>query len=69
MQREFQEGEKARAACETCRVVSDMTFRRRDVVFSDGSGVVPDLLAGVCDTCDEVICIPASSTEDVRRAH
>lgn len=69
MRRAFQEGERARVICETCKVVADVTFKRRDVPFDDGAGVVPDLLVGVCDTCDETVAIPSSSAEDVRRAH
>jgi hypothetical protein len=56
----FHEGHVERAVCDVDGVVT-VTFRYRDVSFSDGSGVVRDLLVGVCDTCDEVILSPPQS--------
>ncbi len=64
----FRAGEKSKGVCEQCTGIVDATFHYRDVPFSDGSGVVKDILALVCDTCDEVIAIPAQSTPAIKAA-
>ena len=43
-----------------------MTFCVRDVPFSDGSGIVEQILVGVCDQCKRVIAIPAQSTPKIK---
>jgi hypothetical protein len=43
-----------------------MTFEYRDVPFSDNTGVVKNILAGVCDHCKEVISIPPQSTPAIK---
>lgn len=60
-------GEKGRAICETDGRVS-MTFRYRNVPFSDGSGDAKDILVGVCDSCGKVVSIPPQSTPAIRAA-
>jgi hypothetical protein len=64
----WKEGEKGRAVCERCATVVVTTFKVRDVPFSDGSGVVKDILACVCDNCSEVVGIPAQSTPAIAAA-
>jgi hypothetical protein len=64
----FRAGEKSKGICEHCHGVVDATFHYRDVPFSDGNGVVKDILALVCDTCDEVIATPAQSTPAIKAA-
>ncbi|GAC26076.1 hypothetical protein GMES_3801 [Paraglaciecola mesophila KMM 241] len=39
----------------------------RDVPFSDGSGTVKNALAGVCDSCNEVVLIPHQSTPAIKK--
>ena len=61
-------GDKGRAICEACAKVVATTFAYRDVAFDDGSGVVRDILAAVCDACDAVVAVPAQSTPAIQRA-
>ena len=64
----FRAGEKSKGICDHCRGLADATFHYRDVPFSDGNGTVKDILALVCDTCDEIIATPAQSTPAIRAA-
>jgi len=59
--------DKSTAACQTCKKVSEMTYRLRDVPLSDGSDVVKDVLVGVCDICDEVCVMPHQSVPKVSK--
>jgi hypothetical protein len=61
----FRENEKSKALCPQCGAVS-VTYRLRTVPFSDGSGVVKDILAGVCDECNQVAVIPQQSALRIR---
>lgn len=63
----YVEGEKGRAVCARDGL-SGMTFRRRDVPFSDGDGQAKDILVGVCDACGEVIAVPPQSTPAIKAA-
>ncbi|MDQ7994649.1 MAG: hypothetical protein AAGC76_02225 [Luteibacter sp.] len=38
-----------------------VTYRYRDVPFSDGSGMARNVLAGICDVCSEVLLVPPQS--------
>ena len=60
-------GEKGKAICESDGRVST-TFRYRDVLFSDGSGVARKILVGVCDRCGKVVAIPPQSTPSIKAA-
>lgn len=59
------EGDKGQVVCEDCGLVT-ITYRLRDVPFSDKSGVVKNIIAGVCDKCGEVANIPRQSTPKIR---
>lgn len=59
--------DQSRAACETCRKIVDVTYRLRDLPLSDGSDIVKDVLAGVCDTCDNVCVLPHQSVPKVAK--
>jgi hypothetical protein len=61
------EGSKEQAICSRDGL-SGITYRRRDVPFSDGRGVAKDILVGVCDVCGEVVAIPPQSTPAIRAA-
>ena len=63
----FSEAHVERAVCDIDGVVT-ATFRYRDVPFSDGSGVVRNLLVGVCDVCDEVILSPPQAVPVIAAA-
>jgi hypothetical protein len=64
----YEEGEKSKAICYSCKQIVSTTFARRDVPFSDGNGEVKDILVSVCDLCDQVVAIPAQSTPAIREA-
>ncbi len=60
-------GDTKRAACNNCKSFEDVTFKIRDVPFSDGSGIVKDILVGVCNRCDSVAVLPHQSTPAVKK--
>jgi hypothetical protein len=63
----YKVGDKQKAVCESCQSLTDVTFMLRDVPFSDGSGTVKNVLAGVCDSCNEVVLIPHQSTPAIKK--
>lgn len=64
----FNEGEKSKAICSHCNGWVTTTFKYRDVHFSDGSGLVKDILVSVCDTCDQVVATPPQSTPYIKQS-
>ena len=67
MTKMYSPGDKSRAICEHCAKVVGTTFAYRDMPFDDGSGIVKDILAAVCDLCDAVVAVPAQSVPAIRR--
>lgn len=63
----FKVGDTQKAVCSNCHSLRTATFKLRDVPFSDGSGVVKNVLVGVCDSCDEVCLLPHQSTPMVHK--
>ena len=61
-------GDTKKSICESCESRVKVVYELRDVPFSDGSGVVSDVLVGVCDVCDEVCSLPAQSIPMVKAA-
>lgn len=59
------EGDKRQVVCPSCGL-SNATYLLRDIDFSDGSGTVKNVLAGVCDVCSEIVSIPKQSTATVQ---
>lgn len=62
------EGDKSKAVCQFCGLVA-ITYNLRDVPFSDNNGIVRNILAGVCDKCDNVASIPRQSTPKIKAAY
>ncbi len=60
-------GDTQRAVCQQCGAFKPITFQLRDVPFSDGSGIVKNVLVGVCDECDSVAVLPHQSTPAVKQ--
>jgi hypothetical protein len=60
-------GDVKKAACNNCKSFQNVTFRLRDVPFSNASGIVKNVLVGVCDSCDSVVVLPHQSTPLVKR--
>jgi hypothetical protein len=63
----FKIGDTQKAACETCKAFENATFKLRNVPLSDGSGIIKDVLVGVCDKCNSVSILPNQSTALVKR--
>lgn len=59
------EGDKKQVICSNCGLAS-ATYELRDIDFSDQSGTVKNVLASVCESCDQVVSIPKQSTAKVR---
>ncbi len=64
----FHMGQKSKAICECCEKIVTTTFKYRDVKIKDKDIVVPHLLVGVCDTCDETVSIPSTATPQIKEA-
>ncbi|ARU55871.1 hypothetical protein OLMES_1797 [Oleiphilus messinensis] len=62
----LKEGDTKKVACERCGCFQNATFKLRDVPVSDGSGLVKNILVGVCDACDTVAVIPHQSTPAIK---
>lgn len=60
-------GDTQKAVCEHCKSFESITFKLRDVPFSDKSGIVKNVLVGVCDKCDSVAVLPHQSTPAVKK--
>jgi RNase P subunit RPR2 len=60
-------GDKEQAICNTCQALVGVTYQLRDVPFNDQSGVVKDILVGVCENCDTVAVLPHQSTPKVKQ--
>ena len=60
-------GDTKKAACNTCESFQDVTFQLRDTPFNDGSGIVKNVLVGVCDACDSVAVLPHQSTPAIKK--
>lgn len=54
------EEDKGKAVCSNCGL-SNITYRLRDVDFSDKRGTVKNILVGVCDNCGQIVSIPKQS--------
>ncbi len=63
----FKVGDSQQAICEACGTLENATFALRDVPFSDGEGLVKNVLVGVCDRCDGVVVLPHQSSPVVKR--
>lgn len=60
-------GDTKRAVCNECKSFETVTFKLRDVPFSDSSGIVKNVLVGVCNKCDSVAVLPYQSTPVVKK--
>ena len=61
-------GDQEKAACDKCSAFVTVSYKLRDVPFSDGCGIVKQVLVGVCEQCDAVCVLPHQSTPVVKRA-
>jgi len=63
----FKVGDTKKVACNTCESFQDITFQLRDTPFSDSSGIVKNVLVGVCNACNSVAVLPHQSTPAVKK--
>ena len=61
------EGDTRNVLCHHCGK-STATYLLRDVDFSDHGGTVKNILAAVCDRCQQVVAIPAQCTPRIKSA-
>lgn len=59
-------GDTTKVACNRCQSFQNTTFKLRDTPFSDGSGIVKNVLVGICNSCDSVVVLPHQSTPAVK---
>lgn len=59
------EGDSRQVICPDCGLC-EATYTLRDVDFSDKSGTVKNILAAVCNQCDQVVAIPSQSTAKIK---
>ena len=62
-------GDTQKAVCSECKSIKNAIFDLRDVPFSDGSGIVKNILVGVCESCDQVILTPHQSTPAIKKEY
>lgn len=60
-------GDTKKVACEHCESFQEVTFKLRDAPFSDGTGIVKNVLVGVCNNCDSIAVLPHQSTPAVKK--
>lgn len=63
----FKVGESIKAICSNCQSLETATFKLCDVPFSDHSGMVKNVMAGVCDKCGQISVIPNQSTPAIKK--
>ena len=63
----YKVGDRQKAICNNCACLENITYKLSDVPMSDGLGVVKNVLAGVCDTCNSVALLPHQSTPLVKK--
>lgn len=60
----YKVGDKTKAVCYFCDKVVTVTYSIQDVPFKQQ--LIKDILAGVCEGCNQVITIPQQSVKDIK---
>lgn len=60
------ENDKSKAICEHCKSLVETTFQYKDVALSDNSGIVENVLVGVCDNCNSVVSMLYQEAKKVK---
>ncbi|MBF7980231.1 MULTISPECIES: hypothetical protein [Rahnella] len=60
-------GDEEKAECGMCEAFRMVSYQLRDVPFDDGSGIVKNIIAGVCKTCGNVAVIPFQSVPAIKK--
>jgi hypothetical protein len=61
-------GDVSRAICPHCKAMRDTVYQYRQVLLGKAKVPVPNVLVGVCRTCDRTISLPAQSTPRIKQA-
>jgi len=61
------EGDTRTVLCQHCGK-STATYHLRDIDFSDHRGTTKNILAAVCNTCQQVVSVPAQCTPQIKNA-
>jgi len=64
----YQEGQASEAVCWNCKKGVRTHFSTRTYRLLENGIDVPGVLVAVCDTCDEIVAVPAQSTARLRDA-
>ncbi|ALM83232.1 hypothetical protein [Bordetella sp. N] len=67
--KKFLQGDKSAGICAQCKAIVATTYRRRDVPFASGIGMVRDILVAICDICGSVVSTPSQSTPAIKAAY
>ena len=60
-------GDRSRAICEDCGTV-EIRFELRTYPLSSPAAEVPDVLVGVCATCNRTVAVPYQSSGKLNEA-
>ena len=63
----YKVGDEKKAMCGVCEAFRIVSYQLRDVPFAAGSGMVKNIIAGVCKTCDSVAVIPFQSVPAIKK--
>lgn len=61
-------GDRSRAICPACKAMRETVYEYRAVPLERSKVTVPNVLVGVCTTCDATVSLPAQSTPRLREA-
>lgn len=61
-------GDVERSICPHCKAMREMVYQYRAVYLQKTKVTVPNVLVGVCQTCDQPIVLPAQSTPRIAEA-
>lgn len=63
----YKVGDTEQVICEQCQALKEAEFQLRNVPLSDNSGMVKNVLVGVCRQCDSVAVLPHQSVPAVKQ--
>ena len=61
-------GDISKGMCSTCKKLVSTTFQIKNVPFSDGYGLVKNVLVAICDNCEKVVSFPPEATPVIKQA-
>ena len=61
-------GDRSRAICHECKAMRDIEYEYRSVPLEKTKVTVPNVLVGVCMTCQTTVSVPAQSLPRIKEA-